>query len=144
MGNTASELFKNSNCLLLKTGISREDERTQAFKQGWMELYKHGQIKSVKFSGTYNKALKDSMQKTRLNVLFVPSSNEDIISSLLSALKENAIDYKLNVIGLPTWLYSQSIDPALFDTCNTYLFSAGYIDFENNSVADFRKKFRDD
>ncbi len=143
MGNSISTFFNNANCLLLKTGVNREDERVIAFKNGWMETVKAGKVKNVNFSSGYTKVVKDSMQKSKLNVLFVPSSNEDIISSLLSSLKPIIADYKIAVVGLPTWLYSQSIDPELFDTCNTYLFSAGYIDFQNHSVTEFRKKFRD-
>lgn len=129
--------------MLLKTGLSREDERAIYFKDGWQQNETAGLVKSVNFSNGYTKALKDSLQKSKLNIIFVPSSNEDIISSLLSSLKELIQDYRINVIGLPTWLYSQSIDPELFDTCNTFLFSAGYIDFNNPEVTEFRKKFRD-
>jgi hypothetical protein len=143
MGSASSSYFKNANCVVLKTGQSREDERSDAFKDGWMELYKPGTVKKVNFSNGYSKAVKDSMQKNKTNIIFVPSSNEDIISSLLSSLKLIAAEYKISVIGLPTWLYSQSIDPQLFDTCDTHLFSAGYIDFENRDVVEFRKKFRD-
>jgi len=143
MGVVSSSIFKNSNCLFLKTGISREDERGEAFIDGWMGSSKQVSVKKVKFSSGYTKAVKDSMSKVRQNVLFVPTSNEDIISTLLSSLRELTGDYKVAVIGLPTWLYSQSIDPVLFDTCNAWLFSAGYVDFKNPEVSDFRIKFRD-
>ncbi len=143
MGRTASKLFKNTNLLLLKTGISREDERVLAFKEGWMGIYHNTPIKNVNFSKGYTLAVKDSMQKSKLNVLFVPSSNEDIISTLLSSLRDLSVDYSLAVVGLPTWLYSQSIDPVLFNTCNTYLFSAGYVNYSENNVIEFRKAFRD-
>lgn len=143
MGNFSASFFKNSNCLLLKTGISREDERATAFRNGWLEDSKGGNIKKVNFAGAYSKALKDSLHKTKMNVIFVPSSNEDIIISLLTSLRSIRKEYKISVIGLPTWLYSQSIDPVLFDTCDTYLFSAGYIDFARPEVTEFRRKFRD-
>jgi len=143
MGRFSSAFFKNSNCLLLRTGISKEDERAAAFKSGWMDDTKAGSVRKVNFSGGYSKALKDSLHKSKMNVLFVPSSNEDIIISLLTSLKSITKEYKISVIGLPTWLYSQSIDPALFDTCDTYLFSSGYIDFAKPEVTEFRRKFRD-
>ncbi len=143
MGRFSASFFKNSNSLLLKTGINREDERADAFRDGWIEYAKAGNVKKVNFSGGYSKALKDSLQKSKLNVLFVPSSNEDIIISLLTSLRAITKDYRITVIGLPTWLYSQSIDPTLFDTCDTYLFSAGYIDFAKPTVTEFRRKFRD-
>ena len=143
MGRFSASYFKNSNSLLLKTGINREDERADAFREGWLEYSRAGIVKKVNFSGGYSKALKDSLQKSKLNVLFVPSSNEDIIISLLTSLKSITVDYRIAVVGLPTWLYSQSIDPTLFDTCNTYLFSAGYVDFAKPTVTEFRRKFRD-
>ncbi|HNQ61147.1 MAG TPA: LysM peptidoglycan-binding domain-containing protein [Bacteroidia bacterium] len=143
MGSVSSSIFKNANCLFLKTGINREDERGEAFIDGWVKSAKQLNVKKVKFSSGYSKAVKDSLSKVRQNVLFVPTSNEDIISSLLSSLKELTAEYKISVIGLPTWLYSQSIDPVLFDTCNAWLFSAGFIDYDNSEVTDFRIKFRD-
>ncbi len=143
MGKAAAAHFKNANLILLKTGISKEDERLTAFREGWNEISKWTPVRKVNFSKGYSGTVVDSMQKNKQNVLFLPSSNEDVISSTLSSLREQTGTYKLSVIGLPTWLYSQNIDPVLFDTCNTYLFSAGNIDPNSHEITEFRKKFRD-
>ncbi len=143
MGKAGVELFKQADYLLLKTGVLREDERVDSFKVGLLSGDKTPPIKRINFSKGYTESLKDSLNKSRLNVLFVASSNEDIVSSLLSSLREIAVDYRIAVVGLPTWLHSQSIDPKLFDTCNTILFSASHINFASPEVLEFRKKFRD-
>jgi hypothetical protein len=143
MGKAAANHFKNANLILLKTGISKEDERLTAFREGWNDVSRWSPVRKVNFSKGYSGIVVDSMQKNKQNVLFLPSSNEDVISSTLSSLREHTGDYKISVIGLPTWLYSQNIDPVLFDTCNTYLFSAGNINSNSTDVIEFRKKFRD-
>lgn len=46
-------------------------------------------------------------------MIFIPSSNEDMISTIFNSLKELTADYQLTVVGLPTWQYFETIDPAL-------------------------------
>src|SRR5436190_3181076 len=89
MGKACSRLFKGSQCLLVQTTSpvnSKETERSKAFKEGWTEDEKNNLVKEISLAKApgIEKVLQDSLSSSRANILFVPTSNESFVSSLLS------------------------------------------------------------
>lgn len=143
MGKYASQLYANSQAAVIKTAISKENDRSKAFKSGWNEQDKNAVIKELSFSKSYLTTLNDSLSGTRQNILFIPSSNEDFVSSVLNALNELAEKKKITVIGIPTWQYFETIDPLIFEKLNTHLFNISVIDYEDAATLQFRALFRE-
>ena len=85
----------------------------------------------------------DSLSKNKNNVIFISSSNEDMISTILGELKEHVLEKTITVAGLPTWQYFETIDQNLMDKCNVYIFSSGFIQYGNSTVENFRKYYRE-
>lgn len=142
MGKFSGKYFPNSSLITLKTSTAKENERAELFRLGWMKNQDSPgyQIDYIK-SGAIG--LVDLLDKKKTNVIFISSSNEDLVSSILIALNRKISEYKVRVIGLPTWQYFETIDQKLIENCNVYLFSSGFIDYSIGSVLSFRKHFRD-
>ncbi len=142
MGNFCSQYFLNSMLITIKSAVTKENERTEMFKKGWV-LNQSDPIKQIDFMKGGNAAVADSLVLGKNNIVFIASSNEDFVSSLLTSLKTKIPEYNVTVIGLPTWQYFESIDQNLFESCNVHLFSSGFIDYQNPVIVSFRKHFRD-
>ena len=142
MGKFSGKYFPNSLLITIKTNASKENERAEIFRVGWLKSQSKALIQ-IDYTKGGVKALTESLDKSKTNILFVSSSNEDMVSSLLSSINTKIPEYNIKVIGLPTWQYFETIDQKLLANCNVYLFSSGFIEFSNKSVFAFRKFFRD-
>jgi LysM repeat protein len=142
MGKFSGMYFNNSVLLTVKSGSIKENERTSFFRSGWTNSGGDRKIE-IDYSKGSNDVLADSLLKNKTNVIFLSSSNEDYVSSILNNLNTKILDHNVRVVGLPTWQYFETIDFKLIENCNVYLFSSGFIDFSNAAVTEFRKKFRD-
>lgn len=141
-GVFAARYFNESNVIAMRTATWKENERTEAFSSGWRRI-SDKKIKRPDYSKGGATSVTDSLYKAGLNTVFIPTSNEEIVSSVLNAIKEKTTDYKLNVIGLPTWQFFETVDQRLLEVCNVHLFSSGMIDYTNETVTSFRKYFRE-
>ncbi len=141
-GVFASAYFKDATVIAMRTATWKENEYTESFATGWRKN-SDKKIKRPDYSKGGADAITDSLNKTSTNVIFIPTSNEEIVSSVLNALKEKSTDYKINVIGLPTWQFFETVDQRLLEICNVHLFSSGMIDYSTEAVTTFRKYFRE-
>ncbi len=142
MGYFNAKYFPSAVAITLKSTQAKENERTNAFKAGW-KSGGGGKIIYLDFAKGGVHAMADSLSKTKNNVIFISSSNEDMVSSILGELKEHTSENTISVAGLPTWQYFETIDQNLMDKCNVYIFSSGFIDYNSSSVENFRKYFRE-
>ncbi len=142
MGYFNAKYFPGAVALTIKTPQAKENERTVAFKNGW-KTGGGGKSIYLDYSKGGAKALADSLAKTKNNVIFISSSNEDMVSTILGELKEHVLDKTITVAGLPTWQYFETIDQNLMDKCNVYIFSSGFIQYGSTEVENFRKFYRE-
>jgi len=143
MGKACSRLFQGMQCILINTAVAKENERNKSFKAGWLAEEKSAAVREITLGNGKESALPDSLSTVRQNVVFIPSSNEDFVSTLMAALDKAAPEKKFIVVGIPTWQYFETIDPSLMEKLNTYLFATSYIDYENAEALLFRKHFRE-
>lgn len=144
MGAAAATMFKNANAVFVKTNNPKESERMLAMKQGWSDVNPGWTARVSDYSKGFGKSVLDSMRSSKQNVIFIPSSNEDMITGLLLALKDRKNTYDFTVVGLPTWYGFETIDPALMQDCNVHYFNSGSIESRPAKAAEFRKSFRDE
>lgn len=142
-GKFCAQKFKGANVVALRLGTSREHERSAAFCSGWNET---SEIKchTLDYSKEDFTALLAGFSKTGNNVLFIPSSNEDLVNSIVTKLNDTTDVYQVTVIGIPTWQYFESNDPAVMANLHTHLFTASHLNREDPSVMSFRKFFRNE
>lgn len=141
-GYFATEYFNNATALFIKTTSSKENERTAAFKKGWTA--RNHPYKQSDYSKEKIESITDSLSKTKNTVIFIPSSNEDMVTTLLSNLKDKKDSgYKFCIMGLPTWQSFETVDPKLMEQTNVYIFNSGQINYNSPEVTTYRKHFRD-
>jgi ABC-type branched-subunit amino acid transport system substrate-binding protein/LysM repeat protein len=142
MGRFTSDYFRNASLILLKTSSARENDRSDAFREGWLRM-NGSPVKQVNYEAVGSGIVAESLVTGKKNIVFIASSNEDMVSSILNSLKAKIPDYNVTVIGLPTWQYFETIDQHLIELNNVHVFNSGFIDLNNNEVYRFRKYFRD-
>src|SRR6185369_15403754 len=153
MGKIAAEKFRQVNGIVLKTLVNKENDRSNAFLRGWSEVSEN-KLKEADYALTFKKFKKDSiedylksvkemMEPKQNNLIFVPSSNEEFVSTLVNSLKEISEQYHITLIGLPTWQHFETIDPLLFELLDTHIFTSSSINYNSPSSISFRKKFYD-
>ncbi len=142
IGEFASKYFPGSNAIILKTNNTKENERSIAFKHGWAK-----KNNGIVFQSDYVKngiqGLLDSLSKSKNTVIFISTSNEAMVTSILSALRDKKNDYRFHVIGLPTWQSFETVDPKLLEQTNVILFNSGQSNFNPIEVIAIRKYFRE-
>jgi hypothetical protein len=140
-GKFAHEHFSNSNTLIIKTNASKEAERASAFQSGWAGSA-DVKPRTIDFTSIDTSAVLNALVKGKNNVLFVTSSNEDVVNPLLLVLRSHKEEYEMAIIGLPTWQYFESIDIEVLEALNTHIFTAAR--HNNAQLPAFRDKFRKD
>jgi ABC-type branched-subunit amino acid transport system substrate-binding protein len=141
-GKFAGQRFKNVNAVIVKTSSSKESERATAFQLGWTSSAADIKPRSVDFTSLDSNLILKTMVKDKNNVVFVSSSNEDVVNPLLLALIPHKDEYQMTIIGLPTWQFFESIDMEVLETLNTHIFMAAR--HNNADLQGFRDKFRRD
>lgn len=142
MGKFSAEYFMNTSLILLKSASIKEIERAESFKSGWLST-KSTPVKKIDYSKLGGIAFADSLVKGKNNILFISSSNEDMVSSILNSLKVKIPEYQVTVIGLPTWQHFETIEQSHLELCNVHIFNSGFIDYSDENVFLFRKYFRE-
>jgi ABC-type branched-subunit amino acid transport system substrate-binding protein len=141
MGNEMAKKFTYVNCMVIKTAVSKENDRAKAFKNGWIDVASGTSVKDLDCSKGFEMVIK-SLSKQNPNLIFVPSSDEDFVSGFFNTIVDTVDDYPVTIIGLPTWQYFQSIDPSLMEHMKVHIFNSADIHLEDESTITFRKKFR--
>jgi hypothetical protein len=143
MGAWAAGHFKSACAVFVKTSNPKETERMNAMKEGWLSVSSAGPVRIADYSKGFGKAVVDSLRTSRKNVVFVSSSNEDMITGLLLAMKERKSTTEFSVVGLPTWYAFETLDPGLMQACDVFYFNSGSIEFRPDHAVEFRQLFRD-
>ena len=92
--------------------VPREIDRMKSFKRGWTAINENPN-RTIDLAKSTVNAIVDSLHKSKKQIIFVPSSNEDLITNLLIALKAVKDDFDFILVGLPTWYNFETIDPML-------------------------------
>jgi LysM repeat protein len=141
-GKIAAGLFNDYNCIALKTALTKENERSIAFKKGWSASTEK-KVKDLDYTISAVSVLKENMSARLNNLIFVPSTSEDFVSSIVNDLKELSEEYKITLIGLPTWQYFETIDPLLLELLDVHIFTSSFVHYNYPSAINFRKNFYD-
>ncbi len=142
-GKICAGKFKRSNAIVVKSGASRENDRSIAFINGWNENSEVN-CRSIDYSKGEFKFLLASLVKGANNLIFIPSSNEDFVNSIVTKLNDTTDVYRISLIGIPTWQSFGSNDPAALENLHTHLFTASVLDYEDGATILFRKFFRNE
>jgi hypothetical protein len=140
-GKFAAERFKNVNVFAIKT-TSKENERAVAFQNGWSIGNVEAKPKIIDYASLDSNIILKALVKGKNNVVFVASSNEDVVNPLLLTLITHKEEYEFTVMGLPTWQYFESIDVDVLEKLNTHIFSASQ--YNKPEILRFRNRFRKD
>ena len=142
MGQAAAALNKGAQCMIVRSSNPKEAERGKAFLSGWKADSAQTTVKELTLDKNFP-SVEDSLSSKVPNVIFVPSSNEDFVSSLLVVLDQVTADKKFSLIGIPTWQYFETLNPGQLEKMNTYLFAISSIDYEAGASLEFRKYCRE-
>jgi len=140
-GKMCAVKFKNSNPLVIQSGIAKEHERAQAFINGWNDNSEM-KCRNMDYSKGEFTSLLATLVKEKNNLLFVPSSNEDFVNNLVTKLNDTTDVYQVTMVGIPTWQYFGSIDPGVLENLHTHLFTATKFDYDDVQSVSFRRFFR--
>jgi len=140
-GKYSAGHFKADNAIAIKTS-SKENERAISFQKGWEETSKDVKPKIVDYSSLDSNVILKALVKGKVNVVFVASSNEDMVNPLLLTLINHKEDYPVTIVGLPTWQSFESIDMEVLENLNTHIFSAWH--HNHSEILNFRTYFRNE
>jgi ABC-type branched-subunit amino acid transport system substrate-binding protein len=140
-GKFAAVQFKTANVIAVKTS-SKENERALAFQSGWNEILPDSKLRIIDYSMLDSNVVLKALVKGKNNVVFVSSSNEDVVNPLLLTLMRHKDNYEMTVIGLPTWQYFESIDMEILETLNTHIFNFSRLN--NSELPGFSRFFRNE
>lgn len=87
--------------------------------------------------------LKDSLFRTDVNHIFIPSTNEPFVRAMLKQLYNLKDDYRFAVYGMPMWSSFSLIPQQHFDSLNVTISESFWLDKSNPEVEWFKTKYRD-
>jgi hypothetical protein len=76
------------------------------------------------------------------NLVIIYSESKVFILDIMRSLNELRDTFNITVIGMPDWTKIEDIEAEHLNNLNTHIFSADYIDYQNETVRSFIRKFR--
>jgi LysM repeat protein len=77
------------------------------------------------------------------NIIVTLSNGEIFLSNYVRALSEVGDNYKMIVFGLPSWKNFDQIETEYFLKMYLHMFSSSFVDYQNEDVKKFVKKYRE-
>jgi ABC-type branched-subunit amino acid transport system substrate-binding protein len=138
--------YHYSNFMILVRKIKKENDLADVFKKETDSLlvnkYKsENKITTVYYNDSIAPGLLKYLSADKRNILFLPSSDESYVSSVLNAI--DTLKQKITVVGLPTWENFETVQYNKFLNLEIYIFSNSYLDYNDTETKNFRKKFID-
>jgi len=143
MGKFLGKQYSAAVAWIVNTGNAKENDRSTYYKEGLHDSAPEIQFKTADYTHLGVVSLTDSLVKGKKNLVFIPSSNEDLVSTILNAVKDTISYYDVMVVGLPTWHYFESLDPDLMQANHVVLFNSGSSAFNPEMNVPFRKYYRE-
>jgi ABC-type branched-subunit amino acid transport system substrate-binding protein len=81
---------------------------------------------------------------TRPNLIIVYSEGEAFPMALLSKLNAVKSDYPVTVIGMPEWDKFSILESSYLLALNTHIFTGAFVDYDNEDVKGFVRRYRAD
>jgi len=142
MGEYSKENFKNDQFLIVTGASENEDERADVFISQLEDKIPANRIKKINFKSEGIKKLSNALSLTATNTLFIPSADEDFVTTIFSSLNSLNEIYRFRIIGLPSWQYFESLDPLMLEKYQTHIFTSEYYSYDYLGTIKFRKSFR--
>ncbi|MDX9697465.1 MAG: LysM peptidoglycan-binding domain-containing protein [Bacteroidales bacterium] len=144
----ASSSFKDKNIVLLHNIDSLQHQNISILKEKLFNYYsidttiKDLQFKEVFFTDSIQ-AIEHALKKSTENIVLVPSNDQAFVSLVVSNLNSlSSKGYSIKTFGMSRWYRFGNIDPEYFYALNTHLVIPFYIDFKDQKVKEFIKKYR--
>lgn len=142
MGTFAEKKFKGDNFIILSSNSDKEKERNAAFISGFADTAAVSHIKKVPFITGDTLTVTKSLSAVYTNTIFIPSTDEDFVTSVYSLLESYQGLYRFRIIGLPVWQYFETLDLRVLEKYSTMIFATEYYSYDEPNTLLFRKKFR--
>jgi ABC-type branched-subunit amino acid transport system substrate-binding protein len=112
---------------------------TPELKKSLLE-HKHVKVKIIdnKQAADINATLSDKHK----NVVFVPSSNEQLANQILYRIKDTIQANNIEVLGIHQWFDFKTIDPSIWQRKNVTIVSNYFVDYKRAEVQEFIDKYR--
>ena len=146
MADYMLEQYHYSNFIVLSRNIKRENELADTFKTETDSLLNQkfnsgNKCLLLTYTDSVNHLLIKNLSAEKRNIIYLPSSEESNVSSILNGL--DTLNEKITVVGLPTWENFETVQFGRLLNLEVYIFSTTYLDYENTEVNYFRKKYID-
>jgi hypothetical protein len=138
--------YHYSNFMTLTRKIRKENDLADVFKSETDSILQN-KFKSdtktllVNYTDSIGITLLRFLSSEKRNILYLPSSDESYVSSVLNAI--DTLKQKLTVVGLPTWENFETVQLSRFLNLEIYVFSSSYLDYDDAEIKYFRKMFID-
>ncbi len=135
--------YKTANPLIIRGSMAREIERATAYSAGWNAVA-DVKTKTIDFNKEGIQTVYASLSHTKPNIVFVPSSNEEFVSSITRQLADTVSTYQITLIGIPTWQYFETVDASMLEKLNTHIFTSSAVLLNSSRARIFTDKFTED
>jgi ABC-type branched-subunit amino acid transport system substrate-binding protein len=142
IGEFAATNFKSDIIIIVTASTDKEQERAHSFSQGIEKNNPEALIKKVNLALEGKNGFNKALVAGATNTIFIPSTDEDFVTTAYAAVDSALEIYRFKIIGLPVWQYFESIDPRTMEKFNTLIFSPDDISFGSPVTVKFREKFR--
>lgn len=99
-------------------------------------------VKVIDFASDSLRGFLEHASMTRPNLIVVYAENEALPAALLSKLNAVKTDYSLTVVGLPEWDRFTNLESGYMLNLNGHIFQSSYVNFEDENVKGFYKRYR--
>lgn len=146
-----AEKYYNSNFIIVKTGDysnTPEGRLVDLFREKFVNTGSMSDNSGVNFTiydlkneGTFG--LRRILSKTKENVVYIPSSDEGVLSVAISNVNNLADDFSITLIGTSRFPNYSSIQVEHYHNLKLQFIAPYWVDYSNPATIDYFEKFKD-
>lgn len=143
-----AEYCGDNNIILLTPTKDNEKKSLALLKENLNNIALQKNVKCNSYhelavSGITNSSLPPLLVRDKKNLLVLFSNDELVVANFIRQVKMLEPDINIDIFGMPGWADFKSIEPHDLVTYNFHTFSSSFIDYQDNDVKVFLKKFRE-
>ncbi len=138
----------NKSIVVIHNGSKEETDRVEIMRRKLVKsfssndstkevIFKEINYKTQGFSG-----VEDAFSVGLDNIIYISSTNEVFVSSLLTSLNKLTKTYSLTVYGSETWEKFENVEFNCYKNLNVHYFSPVFVDFKSRNVYNFVSNYR--
>ena len=142
MARFVADTFSTQNIILVNNNSDKEASFYSTFKTNANQLLLERKKDTIKEARGYG-GVQSFLNKSKVNVIVLPSNNQSYVSDFLSNLNILSDKYQIVLFGMQNWLNFDNLDFEYLTNLSVHIPDNNFVEYDSLTTKKFIKAFRE-